>query len=99
MGSTVAPAVEAGGTKVVFARARANGEDLRATFSEFKGKQYAGVRSFYHTDGGRYLPGKNGISVEVKELPNLIHAALCLLVTARPDLQKDAAALVDKLNV
>lgn len=43
------------------------GKDIFVTVSEFKGKQYVGIRKYYQNGGqGDWLPGKNGISMPVE---------------------------------
>lgn len=66
---------------------RSNGEVLTTTISDYKGKPYAGIRSYYRDrTSGEPLPGKNGISVSPAEIPLLLESVL-KLITVHADVQ------------
>ena len=47
-----------------------NGDQLRATVQEFKGKTYVAVRVWYAA-GNAFAPGKNGINLPVDQAEKL----------------------------
>lgn len=90
---------EASGERVLFETNRLNGDLLRATYSSFRGKDYAGVRVYYRDKAGDPQPGKNGCTVLVEELPGLAQAAVMLLydTTQNPSVKVAAAQLLTAL--
>ena len=49
-----------------------HGEELRATFSSFRGQQYIHLRRWYD-DNGRWVPGK-GLATRIDNIPWLLRA-------------------------
>lgn len=94
--TVVSTAVPAGTQRHVFVTPHGRNEELRGSFSEFRGTQYVGVRIWYESRGN-ILPGKNGINVPTEDLPKLAEATLTLLATSRPDLQGQIVALIRAL--
>ncbi|MEE8201042.1 MAG: transcriptional coactivator p15/PC4 family protein [Candidatus Acidoferrales bacterium] len=49
-----------------------NREDVRVTFSKFKGYDLLGVRVWYRTDNDELRPSKSGVTIRVDLLPELL---------------------------
>jgi hypothetical protein len=54
---------------------RSADEQIRINWSEYEGKPYVSIRMWRRGDDGQHWPdGKRGISIRVRELPNLAEA-------------------------
>ncbi len=49
-----------------------NREDVRVTFSKFKGYDLLGVRVWYRNDKDELRPSKSGVTIRVDLLPELL---------------------------
>ena len=49
-------------------------ERLQVAVKEYQGKPFVDVRLWWRTDDGRYLPGKKGLSIRVRELHEVVRA-------------------------
>ncbi len=49
-------------------------EQVRASISTYKGKQYADMRVYYESDDGEWRPTKEGITIALDLLPELDEA-------------------------
>lgn len=59
--------------RIFFRCKRYSGDELRLTFSTYEGKPVIQFRDWYEVDGNR-RPGKKGISLPVKSLPEIVSA-------------------------
>lgn len=59
--------------RVFFRYKRYSGDELRLTFSTYEGKPVIQFRDWYEVDGD-WRPGKKGISLPVKSLPEIVSA-------------------------
>jgi hypothetical protein len=58
------------------------GEHLRVTLEKYNGYDLINIRKWFEADGGELRPGKQGIAVQVKYLPQLADAITKALATA-----------------
>ena len=64
--------------KVITTFRKNSTEEVRATLSEFKGRQYASVRAYVEADSGEWVPTKKGLTLPVDLLPELARAVRLL---------------------
>jgi len=69
--------------ETVYTIARHAGCEIRATLQTFKGKPYAGIRTFGKNDAGEFVPTKKGLTVPVDLLGDLAQAVQALLLADR----------------
>ena len=55
---------------------RGQSEELRLAWSEYEGKPYLSLRLWQKGDDGALLPTKKGISIRLRELPDLTEALI-----------------------
>lgn len=85
---------------VVHTAQRSNGEQLTTTISTYKGKPYAGIRSYYQDrTSGEFAPGKNGISVAPEEIPLLLEGVLKLITVHSSVTQQCRQRMAEYLDV
>lgn len=56
-------------------------EELRITFSEYRGHKYLSLRCWYKTDDGVWVPTKKGVTIRHGEIPTVmdtLHDAVIL---------------------
>jgi hypothetical protein len=58
-------------------------ETLRVELHQFKGTDLIGIRKWFVSESGALAPGKNGINVNLKYLPQLAAAVNEALAVAR----------------
>jgi hypothetical protein len=49
-------------------------EEIRLTVETFKGLEIVNARVWYHTDGGEYRPGKQGLAFRLELLGDVLDA-------------------------
>ena len=49
-------------------------EEVRASLTEFKGKQYVDLRIYYRGDDGEYHPSKKGLTIALELFPEIEEA-------------------------
>jgi hypothetical protein len=65
--------------KIVTSFERARGEECRAEFSEFKGREMFSIRCWYQDDpAGVLKPGRNGINLPVEEKADFLRLVVAL---------------------
>jgi len=57
--------------------------EIRATLQGFRGKTYAGLRTFVKNDAGEFVPTKKGLTVPVDLLGDLAQAVQSLILADR----------------
>jgi hypothetical protein len=73
------------GSQIVYTFPKNATEEIRASVSTYKGKQYLDLRVFYQGDDGEYHPSKKGISIAPDLLAELEEAIRKLREVVGPD--------------
>ena len=69
--------------QIVYTIKRHEGLEIRATLDTFKGKPYAGIRTFVKNDAGEFIPTRKGLTIPVDLLGDLAQAVSALVVADR----------------
>ena len=57
--------------RVIHSIPRRDGEEVRATLGEYRGKTYASLRVYFRADDDSWRPSKAGIAIDVERFSEL----------------------------